>query len=934
MSCFLLTLLATPAASTTNALPELVERLRSGEVLERQAAAEALGDLGPDAVPAVPALVDALRRRDTARPAALALARMGPQGVDALLTVDPAGVPGEVLEEALARAGPPAVPALVAALDRSEGPTATLLVEALGRMGPGAEAALPTLARLLRWRRLGLRVDCSSWATGHPCPPVLTVAQSRLVDSGWLADQAGEALARIGPTAVPVLIEALAHEPGRLHGPTLARLPEGACLLRDAWRIRSDCAPLATTLLFLAEAARHADRLQRNDGPTRIRAARALGEIGPAARAAVPALLAATEDPDPSVVTEALRALGAIVPEDRSALPVLLRRLERGPELAWAEWLGASDWLNPERDRALARRYLPRLIERLRDPSPEEWATLRPCLITLGVTAEGAAPALEKLYHAREARLERVEVLETWALVCRDPAPVVRLGLRDPDPRLPGTARRLAEDLGPRAAAALPALAQTLRRATTPGECEEIVRIMRDVGAGSDELVETLAAVLGDPYPQPHAAQLLGELGPAAVKVLPALKARLRDRNVSARVAVAVLRLGGPDRRALAVLEEKLAEPADRRLALDAAAELGPEGRALAPTLRRLLRAGGSLLELEMASLLARVNPGDPEGVAMLGVLVPYWAGRENPYRTDPLGAVERLGPLAAGALVEVAALLQEDSPTQQSRAALALARLGRAAGPVVPLLRQWLRVGDGRVELALAVLGEVGPAAEEALPDLLPLLNDPSVARRSQVAWVLGRIGPAARASLPQLRRQFEEDERWRGSFKLLLRPVWPMPHRRFEGDERGPREWAAYALARIEGDARPYLPELLRLVRRSPAAACALGELGADARPALPALLALLREGHAVAGHHAAAALARLGPHAASTVPELARLLDDRRRAVRFFAIKALAGLGRAAAPVLPQLRAHLTDADAVVSRAAARAVVELARTAAECR
>src|SRR5205807_1923702 len=55
----------------------LIEQLRTGDRLQRQDAAEALGKIGPAAEAAVPVLTDALRQQSLARPAARALVANG-----------------------------------------------------------------------------------------------------------------------------------------------------------------------------------------------------------------------------------------------------------------------------------------------------------------------------------------------------------------------------------------------------------------------------------------------------------------------------------------------------------------------------------------------------------------------------------------------------------------------------------------------------------------------------------------------------------------------------------------------------------------------------------------------------------------------------------------------------------------------------------------
>jgi HEAT repeat protein len=82
-------------------------------------------------------------------------------------------------------------------------------------------------------------------------------------------------------------------------------------------------------------------------------------------------------------------------------------------------------------------------------------------------------------------------------------------------------------------------------------------------------------------------------------------------------------------------------------------------------------------------------------------------------------------------------------------------------------------------------VLGEIGP---EAVPALLPQLDDPGEYTRTRAARALGRIGPAARDAVPALRKRLANE--------------WNRV-----------RLWAAYALIRITGDPKPYLPVLLEL-------------------------------------------------------------------------------------------------------------------------
>ncbi len=110
---------------SAGAVPSLVRCLGSGDAYVRGFAAWSLGNLGPAAQGAVPALVEALEADDTANVVAAALARIGPAAAQA-------------------------VPALAADLHGTEAGRRWRAARTLGRIGPMAEAAVPDLRAALR----------------------------------------------------------------------------------------------------------------------------------------------------------------------------------------------------------------------------------------------------------------------------------------------------------------------------------------------------------------------------------------------------------------------------------------------------------------------------------------------------------------------------------------------------------------------------------------------------------------------------------------------------------------------------------------------------------------------------------------------------------------------------------------------------------------
>jgi lysophospholipase L1-like esterase len=114
------------------------------------------------------------------------------------------------------------------------------------------------------------------------------------------------------------------------------------------------------------------------------------------------------------------------------------------------------------------------------------------------------------------------------------------------------------------------------------------------------------------------------------------------------------------------------------------------------------------------------------------------------------------LGNLGAAAQAAVPALAQALSRDDTNAVvAAALARIGPAAAGAVSVLVEALRSDNpDRRWRAARTLGRIGPAAEAAVPLLISALADPHNAVRQHAARALGRIGPAARPAAAALQR------------------------------------------------------------------------------------------------------------------------------------------------------------------------------------
>jgi HEAT repeat protein len=90
----------------------------------------------------------------------------------------------------------------------------------------------------------------------------------------------------------------------------------------------------------------------------------------------------------------------------------------------------------------------------------------------------------------------------------------------------------------------------------------------------------------------------------------------------------------------------------------------------------------------------------------------------------------------------------------QRVHAAAQLVRLGRHDAAVVAALLSALRGGQGVLQkMAALVLGDLAPAAREAIPALITALGNADEGLRRRAAVALGRFGAEAAAAVPALR-------------------------------------------------------------------------------------------------------------------------------------------------------------------------------------
>ncbi len=630
------------------ALPLLIEMLaneQDGQV--RLAVLDALAQLGPKAVTAVPALVQTLRTDVGGRGeeashqdyrAALALAAIGKPSVDGLIRLlkeRKEGVRAEAIM-ALGRIGPDAgaaVPALIALL---ADPSARIRREAaiaIPRMGraavdplivasrnsnntarAGAVAALGELVETSAAVHSAILVCTRDSATPVRAAAVRSLARLKMPDDVVLAS----------------LKENLRHDDASVRLAVVNVLLGRRALLVP---MRPDLQSLLTA--GNADVARHAAFLLGYGGPsaapvllqslrdsnTRIDdVARALAHIG---KPAVPLLIDAITADDPRVRSGAALALGEIRPLVAGTAQKLTIGLSDQDAAARKAFLTAIGALGSR-----AGESVPAVRRLLGDPS----ADIR--ILAIAIVAQSAP---------RDGRL--VADLVTM--------------IDDRDTRAQRQAIDILRSLGP---LGRPALAAVTARLNSPDPEVRLAaaEMIGSHGEAAAEAVPALSGLLGDPSAkiQTVAARTLGSMGKAAQPAVPRIVPLLSVEQVEVREAAAMT-LGSLELDAEVIrphlakaLNDKTSEV--RRAAMKAIQKYGPQGAIFVPDIIMLAQRKENIRAVErMLRRFERTGPDArslPELLKQLEhsqdsvrLLAIKFVGLAGPSARDAIPALERM---------------------------------------------------------------------------------------------------------------------------------------------------------------------------------------------------------------------------------------------------------------------------------------------------
>ncbi|MEM6450609.1 MAG: S-layer homology domain-containing protein [Cyanobacteria bacterium P01_D01_bin.105] len=323
--------------------------------------------------------------------------------------------------DALAAEGEAAVPELANALASDSVQTRAAAAYALNEIGEDAAAATPTLLDAIQDSDELVRALATSTLAqvGLDQDILVSVMVAALQsETGLVKDVAADALVNIGGNAVPALGEVLKNDAASTLAKEVAATLIGDINQADELGDRA----IDSVIPILAET------LGDGDSSVRIAAAETLGDFGPLADVAIPALSRALLGEDSGVSETAASSLLKI---GRQSVPGLTEALNSDDALTR---LYAADALwTLTQDSSL---ILPTLVSSLADGNVETRELAALSLTYLGRQALPAVPALRNLLGSDNSRIINIAQLALLILNNNnDPAPALNILTTEPEER-------------------------------------------------------------------------------------------------------------------------------------------------------------------------------------------------------------------------------------------------------------------------------------------------------------------------------------------------------------------------------------------------------------------------------------------------------------------------------------------------------------------
>jgi HEAT repeat protein len=746
------------------AIPALTKLLGDEEGLVRASAAKALARIGE---PAIPTLIEVIKKNENehARYAALeSLGKMGPAASSAVQTliemledesrsdfwihsirlVEALGNIGSdqaipaltkvLLEDfsdgdrmeaakALGNIGSEqAIPALIKALGDEWLPVRHSAAHALGDIGPSEDPTIfsqeiSALTKLLEHERDSMKHSLAEILGDMGSEQAIPALAKTLLNASLSSNTRRAAAVAIGeigspsPQAVSALIKALEDDEWVREAAVYSLLVIGA-------EVPSSTVPVLVGLL-------------EDDWRTRRDAILVLGEMGPAAGPAVPALTEALGDRNNVVKAAAAYALGGIGPAAAPAVPELGRML-KNKSFENLDFLGLGS-VHGIVVNALgnigSNEAVSVLIEVLRDsgkgpiikaaaikslgligssageqavtaliPFLKDSFLRKSAAIALGGIGPAAAPAVPGIIPMLEdpISLDSQIALEAITKIGEPAVPHLITALKDGNEKIREQAAHALTLIGE---PAIPALKEAMK---DPSLKDIVPGIMTDIGESS---IPSLVLALKDPDEDARlaAAKALGSMGPKAKPAVPALVQALEDGSAGVRKQAALSLSYIRAKEAVPALVKTSAKDSDsavREAASTSLERIGPATVSEVPALIVLLKE--SDLDTSLAATGALVKVGEPAVPSLVELL-------KDSVADVRIAAIETLAEIGSDTAKEALQKAATEDPDRDVREAAeeALNRMRKRVPMTVPAYPQfvWLVVFAGAVATAALVM-------------------------------------------------------------------------------------------------------------------------------------------------------------------------------------------------------------------------------------
>ncbi len=694
--------------------------------------------------------------------------------------------------------------------------------------------------------------------------------------------------------------------------------------------------------------------LAQLDGPdkfARQRAAVRIGELGPAAKKAVPILqgivrtVGADEDVRFKAAVSLARLAHSIEEADGALIELLKDCSDRTCLFAAEAWRRARPPLSPESTAALEAliRHDDPLVRRraigvFADGDPAAKPVVPALIDALGTG--GGAETMASMGLLRLAK-EDAETADRLISALGDHAGkhvrrhcaelIGLLGPRVPQAAIP-LLRALHDPVEEVREAALDALRRPFMNTGVPVTESDAPALLAALQS-DDEWIRDAAARFFRQPPEPERdwkAKVLGK----------ALKHPGTQVRATAASCLWQVDTGGTRVSSLILEAASDPEPTVRRAAVEAACGFS------APPAGALVALVAATDDPDPSVRATVARKGRMDGVSWVGAdakdavprIVPYLSDDNMTTRLAAVIALGRIGPDARDALPELVDALRTDDTLVRNNVALSFRLIARGTPGVVDDLAEAFDHPDARIRSGIAkALGDLALHSEGATRLLVKMItsdNDRGVL--GTAARALGKHSESAKLHVPQLIRELANDNvgAARALGKLESEAVDTVPALVAALERTSDTEFrlaAVQSLGQLGSKARAAAPVLLSMLPDSDyrvrwAAATAVGDIDADPALALPRLIPLLQTDSSYLCGHVIRTIGKIGSSSPEAVDALVALLSHERAVLRRGAILALAEIGTNAGSAIGNVTTALNDDDSDVREAAARAIPHL--------